>query len=154
MPTKSSIINETIANATEINQTIAIQPTAVLKHDNLLNSISSSIESISSSMESISNDLMDTVAKTVDSNPSSQIISHKQKRSMSSNQSTLTVLQSIASNAQIRADDTDDVNSRNGRKMKTDKLNRNDGVIGRINVVIHNISVITDVDYSDEVNLG
>lgn len=150
IPTQSSIINETLANVTETYQTNAIKPTAVLKHDILHDTNPSSIEPLSSSMESIKS--IESMASVA--NPPSQSISHKPKRSMSSNQSTQTVLQSTISNAQIKANDAEDASSRNGRKINANKLNRNDGAIGRINVVIHNISVITDMDYSDESNQG
>lgn len=140
MPTKSSIINETLSNATESNLSTTIQPTAVLKHDNLLE-------------PSTSIDFLQTDAKEAEITSASQNISHKkQKRSMSSNQTTQTVLQSSTPSAQIIPNLTDNTILRTGRKAKAENLNRNDVSSGKIFIAIHNISVMTDFDYVDNFN--
>lgn len=139
MPTKSSIINETLSNATESNLSTTIQPTAVLKHENLL-------------QPSTSIDLLQTDAKEAEIVSASQNISHKQKRSTSSNQTTQTVLQSTTPSASIIPSLADSANVRTGRKVKADKLNRNDASSGAIFIAIHNISVMTDFDYVDNFN--
>lgn len=143
MPTKSPINNETLSNATE-----SIQPTAVLSQENLIDPSSSSFD-----IASIASIQAAGTAETVQSNATSQTISHKQKRSTSSSQSTQTTSPPAAiSTAQIRIDATKEYNEhgvRSERRAKADKLIRNEASVGRIVIAIHNISVMNDA-YNEE----